>query len=162
MILKTKNNFSPDQAFWVIIVDNHEEVKLNHLIRWPIKSVNKMGMEFYGISKDDMRCGESLNYIHFTVYKLCEEADAIIAVSPEGYFDSLCYLAIYYNVIRHKILDLGRILSPRNDGNPITQKLLELRSTTNRHPNWNTFISQRLSRNLVSFSFSPELYHEKI
>ena len=124
MILKTKNNFSPDQAFWVIIVDNHEEVKLNRLIRRPIKSVNKMGTEFHGITKDDMRCGESLNYIHFTVYKLCEEADAIIAVSPEGYFDSLCYLAIDYNVIRHKILDLGRILSPRNDGNPITQKYL--------------------------------------
>ena len=92
VILKTKNNFSPNKALWVTIVDNHEEVKLNRLIRRPIKSVNKMGTEFHGITKDDMRCGESLNYIRFTVYKLCKEADAILAVSPESDFDSLCYL----------------------------------------------------------------------
>jgi len=76
VILKTKKNFSPNKTLWVTIVDNHEEVKLNRLIRRPIKSVNKMGTEFHGITKDDMRCGESLNFIRFTVYKLCKEADA--------------------------------------------------------------------------------------
>jgi len=90
--LKTKNNFSPDKALWVTIIDNRKEVKLNRHIRWPIKSVNKMGTEFHGITKDDMRYGESLNYIRFTVYKLCKEANAILAVSPEGDFDSSCYL----------------------------------------------------------------------
>ena len=78
-----------------------------------------MGTEFHGITKDDMRYSESLNYIRFTVYKLCKEADAILAFSPEGDFDSLCYLTTEYNVIRHKILDLGRRLSPSRDGNPI-------------------------------------------
>ena len=73
-------------------IDNREEVKLNRLIRWPIKSVFKMGTEFHGITKDDMRYSESLNYIRFTVYKLCKEANAILAVSPEGDFDSSCYL----------------------------------------------------------------------
>ena len=51
-----------------------------------------MGTEFHGITKDDMRYSESLNYIRFTVYKLCKEANAILAVSPEGDFDSSCYL----------------------------------------------------------------------
>ena len=58
------------------------------------------------------------------MYKLCKEADAILTVSPKGDFDSLCYLATDYNVIRHKILDLVPILSPRSDGNPIALKYL--------------------------------------
>ena len=65
-----------------------------------------------------MKPGDSLNFIRYRVYELCKEADIILAVGPERDFDSLCYLATDYNSIRKKIIDLGRLLSPRKDGNP--------------------------------------------
>jgi len=35
---------------------------------------------------------KSLNYMRFAIFKLCKKADAMLAVEPEGDFDSLCYL----------------------------------------------------------------------
>ena len=83
-----------------------------------------MGTEFHGITKDEMKFGDSLNFIRYQVYNLCKEADVILTVAPEGDFDSLCYLASDYNNIRHKVIDLGLLLSPRKDGNPIALKYL--------------------------------------
>ena len=122
--LKTKNNYSPDRALWVTVINNNEKIKLNQIIRWPIKSVAKMGTEFYGITKDDMKYRDSLNFIRYQVLELCNKADAILTTGPEETFDSLCYLTTDYNSIRRKVIDLERLLSPRKDGNPIALNYL--------------------------------------
>ena len=83
-----------------------------------------MRTEFHGITKNDMKHGDSLNFIRYRVYDLCKEADIILTVGPERDFDSLCHLATDYNSIRTKIIDLGRLLSPRKDGNPFALKYL--------------------------------------
>ena len=124
VILQTKKNFSSDRVLWVTIINNREEIKLNHLIRWPIKTILKKETEFHEIMKDEMKFGDSLNFIRYQVYNLCKEADVILTVGNKGDFDSLCYLASDYNGIKHKIIDLGRLLSPRKDGNPIAHKYL--------------------------------------
>ena len=102
VILKTKNNFSPDRALWVTTINNREEIKLNRLICWPTETVSKIGTEFHGITKDEMKFGDSLNFIRYQVYNLRKEADVILTVSLKGDFDSLCYLASDYNGIKHK------------------------------------------------------------
>ena len=83
IILKTKNKFCSDRALWVTIVNNREEIKLNRLIRWPIKTVSKMGTKFHGITKDEMKFGDSLNFIRYQVYNLCKEADVILTSLPK-------------------------------------------------------------------------------
>ena len=102
IILKTKNNFSPNRALWVTAINNREEIKLNRLICWPTETVSKIGTEFHGITKDEMKFGDSLNFIRYQVYNLRKEADVILTVCLKGDFDSLCYLASDYNGIKHK------------------------------------------------------------
>ena len=102
VILKTKNNFSPDRALWVTTINNREEIKLNRLICRPTETVSKIGTEFHGITKDEMKFGDSLNFIRYQVYNLRKEADVILTVGLKGDFDSLCYLASDYNGIKHK------------------------------------------------------------
>ena len=77
VILKTKNNFSPDRALWVTTINNREEIKLNRLICRPTETVSKIGTEFHGITKDEMKFGDSLNFIRYQVYNLRKEADVI-------------------------------------------------------------------------------------
>ena len=122
--LKTKENYSPDRALWVTIIDNHEEILLNRLIRWPAKSVVEMGTDFHGMRKEDIRYGDSLNFVRYKTHLICKEADIILTAGPEKDFDSLCYSTSDYNQIRRKIIDLGRLLSPRIYGNPIGLKYL--------------------------------------
>ena len=102
VILQTKKNFSSDRVLWVTIINNREEIKLNHLIRWPIKTILKKETEFHEIMKDETKFGDSLNFIRYQVYNLCKEADVILTVGNKGDFDSLCYLASDYNGIKHK------------------------------------------------------------
>ena len=76
-----------------------------------------MGTEFYEITKDNIKYRDFLKFIRYRVYELCNEADVILYVGPEKNFYLLYYLITDYRSIRKKFIDLGRLLSPRKNGN---------------------------------------------
>jgi len=75
----------------VTIIDNHEEILLNRLISWPAGFVLSMGTDFHGIRKEDIRYGDSLNFVRYKTHLICKKADIILTTAPEEDFDSLCY-----------------------------------------------------------------------
>ena len=76
-----------------------------------------MGTEFYEITKYDIKYRDFLKFIRYRVYELCNEADVILYVGPEKNFYLLYYLITDYSSIRKKFIDLGRLWSPRKNGN---------------------------------------------
>lgn len=75
--LKTQKDYGLDHALWVTVINTNEEIKLNRLIQWLIKTVAKMGTEFYEITKDNIKYRDFLKFIRHRVYELCNEANAI-------------------------------------------------------------------------------------
>ena len=68
-----------------------------------------MRTEFFGLTKDNINYEDSLSFIQYQVYDLCNKNDAVLTAGPERNFDLLCYLTINYNSIQKKVFDLGRL-----------------------------------------------------